>query len=63
VNHVLNYPFFTQVDNVSGAVEGCVNVLNSSVMQTEPSCPGGYQFKSNRGDRTVVIEVNKTNVH
>jgi hypothetical protein len=63
VNYTFNYPFFPQDDNVSAAVEGCVNVLNSSAMQTEPSCPQGYQFKSNRGDWTIVTEVNKTNVH
>ncbi|PNF33929.1 hypothetical protein B7P43_G06010 [Cryptotermes secundus] len=48
--------YFCQNDNASAATEGCVNVLNSSVMQTEPSCPRGYQFKSNRGDWTVVTE-------
>lgn len=63
MNCALNYPLFTQDDNVSAAIEGCVNVLNSSALQTEPSCPRGYQFKSNRGDWTVVTEVNETNVH
>jgi hypothetical protein len=47
-----------QVDNVSVAVEGCVKEPNSFVMQTEQSCPQGYQFKSDRDDWTVVTEVN-----
>jgi hypothetical protein len=63
VNCTINDPLFTQDDNVSAAIEGCVNVRNSSIMQTEPSCLQGYEFKSNRGDWTIVTEVNKNNVH
>ncbi|XP_021939494.1 solute carrier family 22 member 6-A-like isoform X6 [Zootermopsis nevadensis] len=48
--------YFCQVDNVSAVVEGCVKDLNSSLMQTEQSCPQGYQFKSDRDDWTVVTE-------
>lgn len=48
--------YFCQVDNVSATVEGCVKQLNASLQTNEPSCPEGYQFKSERGDWTIVTE-------
>ncbi|XP_069683757.1 solute carrier family 22 member 3-like [Periplaneta americana] len=48
--------FFCQVDNISATLEGCVKHLNTSVVQSEPSCPRGYQFESERDDWTVVTE-------
>jgi hypothetical protein len=43
-----------QVDNGSAVVGGCIDVPTA---QDEPSCPEGYKFESDRGDKTIVTEV------